>query len=198
MENKSSNQLKRLNKKHGDILIKIARDTISKELGLEKNDKIEQEAERDEVLNQKSGVFVTLYKGGELRGCIGSIAPEKSIVEGVKENAINAAFKDPRFPPLSKDELKDIKIEVSVLSPPRPLEYNSSEDLIKKIRPYKDGVIIQKGWARATFLPQVWEKLPDPEEFLTHLCLKAGLSGDLWLKEPLEVYTYEVIAFEEK
>ncbi len=190
--------IKNLTKKHGDLLVRLARKTISKELGESVEDSsLDDEIAKEEILNKKAGVFVTLLKNGELRGCIGTIMPEKSIIEGVKENAINAAFNDPRFPPLSKKELKDIKIEVSVLTPPKKLDYQGPEDLLKKIRPNVDGLIIQKGFSKATFLPQVWEKLPNPEDFLTHLCFKAGLPGSIWKTEPLEVYTYEVVAFEE-
>ncbi len=190
--------IKNLTKKHGDLLVRLARKTISKELGESVEDSsLDDEIAKEEILNKKAGVFVTLLKNGELRGCIGTIMPEKSIIEGVKENAINAAFNDPRFPPLSKKELKDIKIEVSVLTPPKKLDYQGPEDLLKKIRPNVDGLIIQKGFSKATFLPQVWEKLPNPEDFLTHLCFKAGLPGNIWKIEPLEVYTYEVVAFEE-
>ncbi len=190
--------IKKLTKRHGKFLIDLARNTILKELGIPEQKDLDEEMEKNELLNRKAGVFVTIYKNNDLRGCIGNILPEKSIIEGVKDNAINAAFRDPRFPPLSKHEVDDIKIEVSVLSPPEKLEYDGPQDLIKKLRPNIDGVIIQKGWAKATFLPQVWEKLPNPKDFLTHLCFKAGLYGNAWQKEPLEVYTYEVVAFEEE
>ncbi len=191
--------IKNLTKKHGNFLINLAKKTILKELGesVEENS-LDDEIAKDEILNKKAGVFVTLLKNGELRGCIGTIVSDKSIIEGVKENAINAAFNDPRFPPLSKEELKDLKIEVSILTPPKKVNYRDPKDLLNKIRPNIDGVIIQKGFSKATFLPQVWEKLPDPEDFLTHLCLKAGLPGNIWKIEPLEVYTYEVVAFEEE
>ena len=116
----------------------------------------------------------------------------------MRVNAINAAFRDPRFPPLSRDELNRIKIEVSILTNPRPLEYKDAQDLLAKLRPGIDGVIIKKGFHEATFLPQVWEQLPRKEDFLTHLCLKAGLDGDAWRRGDLEVSTYQVQAFEEE
>ena len=140
---------------------------------------------------------MTLTIDGGLRGCIGHIVPRESLIEGIRVNAINAAFRDPRFRPLSRKEWERIKIEISILTEPRPLEYADAEDLLQKIRPGIDGLIIKKGHHQATFLPQVWEQLPDKKEFLTHLCLKAGLIGNEWKKEKLEVQTYQVQAFEE-
>jgi len=147
--------------------------------------------------SERRGTFVTLTINDNLRGCIGHIIPQETLLEGIKENAINAAFKDPRFNPLSKKEWDNVKVEISILTDPKPLEYSDAEDLLKKIRPDVDGVIIKKGYYQATFLPQVWEQLPDKKEFFTHLCLKAGMDGNEWKKGNLEVYTYQVQAFEE-
>jgi len=119
------------------------------------------------------------------------------LIEGIKENSINAAFKDPRFHPLTKEEFDRIEIEISILTPPQELSYTDADDLLKKLRPGIDGVIIKKGFYEATFLPQVWDQLSEKEEFLSHLCLKAGLSPDSWKKEKLHVSTYQVQAFEE-
>ncbi|HOS96220.1 MAG TPA: AmmeMemoRadiSam system protein A, partial [Deltaproteobacteria bacterium] len=140
---------------------------------------------------------VTLTMGGELRGCIGSLEARDSIVDGVRHNALNAAFRDPRFPALTRKELDRVRIEVSVLTEPRPLAYTDAQDLLNKIRPGIDGLIIRKGFAAATFLPQVWDQLPDKKEFLEHLCMKAGLPHDAWTKGDLEVQTYQVQYFEE-
>ena len=115
----------------------------------------------------------------------------------MRRNAINAAFHDPRFPPLSERELEKVDIEVSILTEPQPLEYADGEDLLTKLRVNVDGVIIRKGHASATFLPQVWEQLPDPEDFLEHLCMKAGLSSNAWRNTKLDVLTYQVQYFEE-
>jgi AmmeMemoRadiSam system protein A len=141
--------------------------------------------------------FVTLTKGRTLRGCIGSLEPRRALALDVRENAVAAAFHDPRFPPLRQDELKDLHIEISVLSSPEPLSYATADDLIAKLRPGVDGVVIERGWNRATFLPQVWEKLPDPHQFLQHLCLKAYLPADAYHTPGLDVYTYQVEKFEE-
>jgi AmmeMemoRadiSam system protein A len=117
---------------------------------------------------------------------------------GIKRNAVNAAFHDPRFAPLKADELDQVGIEISILTEPQPLEYRGSKDLLTKLRPHVDGVILRKGKASATFLPQVWEQLPKPEHFLSHLCRKAGLSADTWEKTQLEISTYQVQYFEEE
>lgn len=151
-----------------------------------------------EDLRRPGASFVTLTMDGELRGCIGSIEARRPLVLDVRENAIAAAFHDPRFPPLSRRELDRTHIEISVLTLPQPLEYADYVDLLTRLRPGVDGVIIERGWHRATFLPQVWEKLPDPREFLAHLCLKAGLPPDDYRRPGLRVYTYQVESFEEE
>ncbi len=149
-------------------------------------------------LQEKRGTFVTLTIGGQLRGCIGHIMAIHPLYMDVAENAVSAAFEDPRFEPLAQNELEDIKIEISVLSQPKPLEYKNADDLLKKLRPDIDGVIIKQGFYQATFLPQVWEQLKQPEDFLSHLCAKAGLDSDAWRKGDLKVETYQVENFEEE
>jgi AmmeMemoRadiSam system protein A len=133
--------------------------------------------------------FVTLQKNGVLRGCIGSFVP-KPLHIAIVENAIAAATKDPRFKPLTKEELKEVEIEVSILSAPKLFNYNEPNELLKQLAAKKPGVIIKCGANSATFLPQVWEQLPEPELFLSQLCIKAGLPEDAWRKLKLEVYTY--------
>ncbi len=153
---------------------------------------------RHPALQQERGTFVTLTKHGMLRGCIGNIEPQGPIVESVQRNALNAAFRDFRFPPLARDELDEIEIEVSILTYPEVLEYEDADDLLAKLRPGVDGVIIRKGMASATFLPQVWEQLPDRREFLSRLCMKAGLPAGEWKNGTLEVKTYQVQYFHEQ
>ncbi|MCP3942887.1 MAG: AmmeMemoRadiSam system protein A [Desulfobacteraceae bacterium] len=150
-----------------------------------------------EFLREKRGVFVTLHKNGKLRGCIGNIEPEKTLMDGVRENAVFAAFKDSRFAPLTLDELDLIDIEISILSKPAKLDYEDTRDLLSRLTPGVDGVIIEKNYHKAIFLPQVWEQLPKSEEFLTHLCMKAGLSGNEWEKNGLIIHTYQVQSFGE-
>ncbi len=186
-----------LTKEQGEFLIKVARNAIESELfgkGL-KRTPLEGLSEK---LKKPGAAFVTITEKGQLRGCIGHIIAREPLIRSVEDNAIAAAFEDPRFFPLRKDEFKDIKIEVSVLTEPRPLKYKDAEDLLNKLRPGIDGVIIKKGPYTATFLPQVWEQLPSKELFLEHLCLKAGLPSDEWKRGKLEVFTYQVQAFEEE
>ena len=187
----------KLNDQEGKYLLEVARKTIDQEISGNKT-----ADEEDKLVSpkfkEKRGTFVTLTIDDNLRGCIGSLIAQESLLEGIKENSINAAFKDPRFNPLSKKEWPKVKIEISILTDPKPLEYSDADDMLKKIRPNVDGVIIKKGFYQATFLPQVWEQLPDKKEFFSHLCLKAGMDGNEWEKGKLAVYTYQVQAFEEE
>ncbi len=150
-------------------------------------------------LREPGASFVTLYRNGELRGCIGALEPRLPLAEDVRVHAVAAALQDPRFPPVTPDELPEIEVEVSVLTPLQPLGYRDPEDLLRRLRPGVDGVVIEDPATgrRATFLPQVWEKLPDPRVFLAHLCLKAGLPPDAWLHRPLRVWVYQVDEFRE-
>ena len=187
----------RLDEEEGRELLKAARETIE-DAFKEQKPGPGRETAFSPKFSERGGTFVTLTIDGRLRGCIGHIVPQETIMEGVKVNAIQAAFHDPRFPSLSRKELDRVKIEVSILTEPKPLPYSDAGDLKSKLRPGVDGVIIKKGYHQATFLPQVWEQLPDREDFLTHLCLKAGLDGEAWKHEKLEVSTYRVQAFEEE
>ena len=151
-----------------------------------------------ENLSQPCGCFVTLHKDGNLRGCIGSIEPTGPLASCVRQNAVNSAFSDPRFPPLSADELDRVDIEISVLTPPKVLVYTSADDLKAKLVPGVHGVILTRGAHRSTFLPQVWRQLPDTETFLAHLCTKAGLSAQCWKDPKLTVKTYTALYFSER
>jgi len=183
----------------GQILLKLARKTISEKLGkkVEASDSFTK-ALKDSAFKPCQGTFVTLKIDKHLRGCIGSLETTDTILNGVKVNAINAAFHDPRFPALQKKELDSVNIEVSILTRPKPLHYIDGNDLIKKLRVNKDGVIIRKEHLSATFLPQVWEQLPKPENFLNNLCLKAGMPENAWKNSKPDVLTYQVQYFEEE
>jgi hypothetical protein len=182
----------------GKILLKTARQTIADQLGLEVGpEKKSDTGSYPSELDSPRGTFVTLKINNQLRGCIGNLTPETPVLQGVKNNAINAAFHDPRFSPLSKEEFGKVQIEVSLLTQPEPLEYRDAADLLDKLRPHVDGVIIQKGPYSATFLPQVWEQLPEKQAFLQQLCMKAGLSANAWQRGDLKVLTYQVQYFEE-
>jgi AmmeMemoRadiSam system protein A len=148
-------------------------------------------------LTDPGASFVTLTKGGQLRGCVGALEAYQPLVEDVCEHAVAAATQDYRFPPVSPQELQDIQIEISRLTKPTRLEYQTPENLAIQLRPGVDGVVIKYGYQRATFLPQVWEKLPDPVSFLNQLCRKMGAPADFWRKNMLEVLIYSVEEFHE-
>ncbi len=186
-----------LNTHQGQTLVKLARQTITERLG-KSSIRVDPGSMTDAAFQDHRGTFVTLTINKQLRGCIGNLDSTDSILDGIERNAVNAAFHDPRFPPLKAEELDWVDIEVSILTEPKPLEYRDSKDLLSKLRVNVDGVILRKGPASATFLPQVWEQLPQAEKFLSHLCLKAGLSPDAWKKGHLDILTYQVQYFEEE
>jgi hypothetical protein len=173
-------------------LLKLARESIKSKL---ENKELKISDLIKKKYSEKKACFVTLTTNGNLRGCIGSLEPRQELWKEVAENARNAAFSDPRFNALTKEELEKVKIEISVLSIPKKIEYKDSEDLKKKIK--GKGVIIKKGYNSATYLPQVWKELPDEEEFLSSLCRKAGLAEDMWKTGKLEVWNYLVDSVEE-
>ncbi len=149
------------------------------------------------VLQEPGASFVTLTIHGYLRGCVGALEPYQSLAEDVREHALAAAFQDYRFPPVQPNEINELEIEISYLTRPRKLDYEQPEDLAKLLRPNIDGVVLRDGGRRATFLPQVWEKIPDPQEFLEELCMKMGASPDLWRRKKLDVSIYQVEEFHE-
>jgi AmmeMemoRadiSam system protein A len=150
-----------------------------------------------EALRKDGASFVTLTLHGSLRGCIGALEPRQPLALDVREHAAEAALEDPRFPPVRPYELPAIHIEVSYLTLPQELPYDSPDDLLHKLRPRVDGVTLIDGWRRATFLPQVWESLPDPAAFLSHLCEKMGAWPNLWQTRKIRVQTYQVQEFHE-
>ena len=148
-------------------------------------------------LIEKKGCFVTLTRAGALRGCIGQILAQEPLYQAVADNARNAALRDPRFPPVQADELDKIRIEISVLTEPQPLSFTSPEDLLAKLQPREDGVVLKIGYHTATFLPQVWAQVPDKTEFLKHLSEKAGCEASAWRGKDASVSIYHVESFEE-
>ena len=148
-------------------------------------------------LQEIGASFVTLTIGGQLRGCIGSLEARVSLIEDVRTHAIHAAFEDYRFPPVGAEEVEKISIEISRLTAPEPLVYERPVDLPGLLHPHIDGVILKDGSRRATFLPQVWEQLPEPKLFLGHLCEKMGASKRFWELKLLEVFIYHVEEFHE-
>ncbi|MDO8286219.1 MAG: AmmeMemoRadiSam system protein A [Rhodoferax sp.] len=159
----------------GATLLPIARASIAGALGLH------MVAQMDAPWLQEPGAsFVTLTQNGGLRGCIGTLEVRQTLLADVQNNALAAAFHDPRFAPLTAQELEATDIEVSVLSALLPLQFGSEADALSQLRPGTDGVVFTFGHHRSTFLPQVWEQLPDPKTFMAHLKRKAGLAPDFW------------------
>ena len=148
-------------------------------------------------LRHNGVTFVTLTIEGRLRGCVGALEAYQPLIEDVREHALAAAMEDFRFPPVQPGELEKISIEISRLTAPQPLDYESPDDLLKKLRPGIDGVVLRDGLRRATFLPQVWQKLSSPKTFLEHLCQKMGGPTDLWQQRHIEVLIYQVEEFYE-
>ena len=140
-------------------------------------------------LQPKRATFVTLEIEHHLRGCIGMLEAVRPMVQDVAENAFAAAFRDPRFPPVNAAEQGQLDIHISILSPPEPMRFESEDDLLRQIRPGVDGLILQDGPHRGTFLPSVWDSLPDAPSFLSHLKGKAGLPTDYW-SETIQVSRY--------
>jgi AmmeMemoRadiSam system protein A len=159
----------------GITLLRLARAAIAREFGF-----ISHDLPRTDWLEEPGAIFVTLTLQGQLRGCIGSLEAYRPLIEDVQRNAMASAFRDPRFPPLSKEEFADVLIEVSLLSKPELIRHNSEEDALAQLTPGRDGVTIEYGQNRATYLPQVWAQLPDPHDFIAHLKQKAGLPEDFW------------------
>jgi AmmeMemoRadiSam system protein A len=159
----------------GQILLAIARESLAAALGLG------VEAPRDEPwLREIGATFITLRARGDLRGCVGSVRAYRPLLDDVRSNARAAAFSDTRFPPVRAREYREISMEVSLLSPCELCEFTCEEEALAQLRPGIDGIIFEVGERRSTFLPQVWEQLPDPWDFLAHLKRKAGLPPAFW------------------
>jgi AmmeMemoRadiSam system protein A len=179
------------------LLLKVAREALEHGVTGKSLPPLNQKVLTPSLLEQGAS-FITLTIDTELRGCMGTLEAYQPLVEDVREHAIMAALEDPRFPPVKPAELNRIRLEISRLTAPLPLEYSSAEDLIKKLKPHVDGVILKNGNRRATFLPQVWEKIPDPVQFLEHLCRKMGLKENAWRMLPMDVLVYQVEEFQEE
>jgi len=175
----------------GTVLLRLARSAIAASFG-------EPSVAHDPAgwLDNPGATFVTLTRQGELRGCIGTLIAERPLREDVASNARAAAFRDPRFAPVTQREFAELNVEVSLLSPLEPVACESESHLLSLLRPGVDGVLLEHGWQRSTFLPQVWEQLPEPKMFLAHLKRKAGLPADFWAHD-LKVSRYIVTKWRE-
>lgn len=186
-----------LDARQQDALLALARSAIARAVGAAGAG--DQATGRDDpVLNAPGAAFVTLTQRGNLRGCIGHLQAVEALWDSVQNNAINAALHDPRFPPLAASELAATRIEISVLSAPQPLVCADADELLQVLAGERPGLILEDGCGhRATFLPQVWEQLPEPVDFLAALCRKAGLPPDAWKDGKLHFQRYGVQHFEE-
>jgi uncharacterized protein len=183
----------RLSAQDRQTLLHLAYASI--ESGLHGNSLRVVPAEHSPSLQQTGASFVTIKVADELRGCIGSIEPRRVLVVDVVKNAHAAAFSDPRFPALTMEEFEQLHAHISVLGPCESIAFTCEEDLLRQLRPGIDGVILEEGACRATYLPSVWKALPDRREFLTQLKLKAGLQKDYWSASvTVKRYTTESIS----
>jgi len=184
-----------LTAKDKQLLLKLARNSI---IAAANEDTFTREdsSEYPPALQQDAACFVTLTQGDQLRGCIGSLEARQPLYMDVIDNAQSSAIRDPRFLPLGRDEIDKTHIEISVLSPIEPIHFSSEDDLLEQINPFEDGLLLEEGRYRGTFLPLVWDKIPDKNIFLQELKVKAGLSRNYW-SDTLNVSRYRTIIFEE-
>ena len=176
----------------GCAVLTLARSAIAERLGLGPLETVTHAS-----LEQPSATFVTLKQGATLRGCVGSLQRTRALQDDVRANAVAAAFRDPRFPPLDAHELPQVSLEVSLLSVEERIEVASEEELFAQLRPGIDGLIVEYGRHRATLLPQVWQQLHEPRDFLAALKLKAGLPEDFWSPSMI-VSRYQTIRWKER
>jgi len=183
-----------MDEQYSKQLLDIVKKAIK--FGLENNSRLPIDPEAfDPVLREKRATFVTLHINGVLRGCIGSLTAICPLIVDLVDNAYCVAFRDTRFPPLEKSEFEHLQYHISILSETTPILFTSEKDLINQLRPNVDGLVLKEGMNSGTFLPSVWEQLPDREMFLKHLKRKAGLSQDYW-SDTVTIDRYEVDGFE--
>lgn len=174
-----------------NTLLDVAKNSIA--YGLQHNKALPVEiSEFSETLQTQGATFVTLNIQHQLRGCIGTLEAYQALIKDVSDHAYAAAFQDPRFSPLTEKEFPLLEIHISILTPPEPMKFSSEEDLLQQIKPGIDGLILQMGFNKGTFLPAVWESLPNKKDFLNHLKQKAGLPMNFWSDE-IKVSRYETI-----
>ncbi len=181
----------------GEIFIELAKASIAIALGMDSNFDLSQARQNYPQLNQNGAVFITLTKDKQLRGCIGSLIAHRPLYKDIIINAKLSAFSDSRFKPLSPTEFKEIKIEVSLLSAPKELNYSNIDDLKREIKPKRDGVVLKLGNNRATYLPSVWEELNSFDTFFSSLCQKAGLKTNCLEQHP-SIELYQATKYKEK
>lgn len=181
------------------LLLRLARETLQRVTNGQEPPAVDLTALPPALAEQRA-CFVTLRRRGNgmLRGCTGTLVARCPLAEEVINMTIQTAFYDPRFPPVQPYEVPGLQIEISVLTPPQPLVFRDPDELLRRLRPGVDGVTLRLGHRRATFLPQVWENYPDPQEFLSLLSQKMGAAPDAWRDPRIQVETYQAIVFEEE
>lgn len=191
MEERMEEMMEERTDEKGSVLLAIARESLAAALGLGR------EEPRDEPwLRETGATFITLRERGDLRGCVGTIRAWRPLLDDVRSNARAAAFSDSRFPPVQPREYRDISMEVSLLSPCEPCQFGCEEEALAQLRPGIDGIVFELRERRSTFLPQVWEQLPDPRDFLAQLKHKAGLPPTFWDPE-IKLWRYTVTKWAE-
>jgi len=186
-----------LTEKDKKFLLEIARKSIEYYFDTGKKLELSPEEVKSVNLVRLGACFVTLKLGEKLRGCIGTLEAHRPLFQDVIENSLASAFGDPRFYPLTREELSEIKISISVLTEPKDFPVKGPGDLLDKLKQGKHGLILKQGAAQATFLPAVWDELPDKVMFLEHLSMKAGLTPDGWKDSKTRFLVYEAIEFSE-
>ncbi len=177
-----------LTKAHQQCLLELAKNSIQH--GLQTGHPLTVDlADYPAELTELRATFVTLQINHQLRGCIGMLEAVRPLAEDIAKNAFAAAFNDPRFAPLSAAEFAELDIHLSILTPAEPVSFSSEQDLVAQLQPGVDGLILEEGRRRGTFLPSVWESLPEPRQFLRHLKQKAGLAPDYW-SDTIRIYRY--------
>jgi AmmeMemoRadiSam system protein A len=185
----------KLSTEQRQVLLLVARESI--EYGVKERRPLTVDIDDYHVRLRRPGAsFVTLKQDGQLRGCIGTLEAYQPLVQDVATHAFDAAFNDRRFPPLQPDECPALDVHLSVLTEPRPLEVANEAELLACLRPGTDGLVLEEGRHRATFLPAVWDQLPEPGTFLQHLKLKAGLPANHW-SDAIKLYRYATESFPE-
>jgi len=179
--------------KQKDCLLQLARRSIEHGIANKAPVRVLLE-DFDAELQQPGATFVTLRKQGQLRGCIGSLSADRPLASSVASNAFSAAFRDHRFSPVNEEELDELQIHISLLTPLEPIVFSSERELLAAIEPEVDGIVLEDGYMRGTFLPSVWKQIPDKQEFLQQLKLKAGMSSDYW-SQSLKAFRYHAISF---
>jgi AmmeMemoRadiSam system protein A len=171
-------------------MLKLARDAIESVTDKFKLAKLSEK----KLFSKRCGVFVSVYVDNDLRGCIGNLEAI-DLHEGIIKYAVFAAYHDSRFEPINSREFSRMKVHINLLSEPKKLPFKDEKELFGLIK--GRGLILEKGWSKATFLPSVWEQLPEPKEFLSHLCMKAGLEANEWKRDKMAFFTYDSEEFSE-